>query len=195
MNLNQFFHIARASCAIANTEYVTVFGANAALLWLKDSGIEDMRAFISSENVSRELDLCVGDGKDNRLNTLIDGAIGEISQFDETFGIYAHPNPIEGLFQAPSSWKTRIRIEKEPASQIKIIVPHYLDLTVSKIIAGRTKDIEFALRAAEFFNIRIKEIEELAEEYVEEHPEKREEVLSKMIIFKYKLEILANRDR
>lgn len=188
MRLNQFFHIARASCAIADTEYVTVFGANAILLWLKDSGIEDMREFVGSENVSRELDLCVGDGKDNRLNTLIDGAIGEISQFDETFGIYAHPNPIEGLFQAPSSWKKRIRIEKEPVSHVNIIIPHYLDLVISKIIAGRPKDTDFAVRAVEFFNIGIKELEKLSDEYLEENPEKREEVFLKMNNFKYKLQ-------
>ncbi len=187
MRPDQFFHIARAACAIADTEYVTVFGSNAILPWLKDSGISDMREFISPANVSRELDLCVGDGKDNRLNTLIDGAIGEISQFDETFGIYAHPNPIEGLFQAPCSWKKRIRIEKDPSSRVKIIVPHYLDLTVSKIIAGRPKDTEFVLRAFDFFSIGMKQIEELLNEYIEEHPEKREEISLKTVSLKHKL--------
>ncbi|MDM8522938.1 hypothetical protein QUF80_06150 [Desulfococcaceae bacterium HSG8] len=108
MQLDQFFHIARASCAVADVEYVVVFGSNAILPWLNDLGIRDMRQFITPEDVSRELDLCVGDGRDDRLNTLVDGTIGELSQFDETFGIYAHPNPVEGLFHAPSSWQKRI---------------------------------------------------------------------------------------
>lgn len=174
MLLSQFFHIARASCAVANVEYVAVFGSNAILPWLDDLGIRDMREFIDPTDVSRELDLCVGDGSDDRLNTLIDGTIGELSQFDETFGIYAHPNPIEGLFRAPSSWQKRTRIEREPVSGIRIIVPHYLDLAISKIIAGRPKDMVFALSVFHVFGVRTEQIEALLEEYVGEHPEEQE---------------------
>jgi hypothetical protein len=65
---------------------------------------------LEQEHISRELDLCVGDDKDDKLNRLIDGSIGELSLFDETFGIYAHPNPIEGLFRAPLSWIKRTKI-------------------------------------------------------------------------------------
>ncbi|RLC09089.1 MAG: hypothetical protein DRI57_22795 [Deltaproteobacteria bacterium] len=187
MRLNQFFHITRASCAVANVEYVAVFGSNAILPWLNDLDIRDMRQFIDPENVSRELDLCVGDGKDDRLNMLIDGAIGELSQFDETFGIYAHPNPVEGLFQAPSSWQKRIRIEKEPISGMKIIVPHYLDLAVSKIIAGRPKDTDFALSVIQVFGVRPGQIEALFEEYIEEHPGEKEKASVNLSVFKHKI--------
>jgi hypothetical protein len=58
---------------------------------------------------------------------------------------------------------------------------------ISKIIVGRPKDIDFAVRAVEFFNIGIKELEKISDEYLEENPEKREEVFSKMNNFKYKL--------
>ncbi len=188
MRLSQFFHIARASCAVADVEYVAVFGSNAILPWLNDLDIRDMREFINPAHVSRELDLCIGDGKDDSLNTLVDGTIGELSQFDETFGVYAHPNPTEGLFQAPCSWQKRIRIEKEPVSGVKIIVPHYLDLTVSKIIVGRPKDTEFALSVIRIFKVRLEQIEELFEEYVEEHPGEKEKALMHLSIFKHKLD-------
>jgi hypothetical protein len=188
MQLDQFFHIARASCAVANVEYVAVFGSNAILPWLNDLGIRNMTEFIPPENVSRELDLCVGDGKDDRLNTLVDGTIGELSQFDETFGIYAHPNPIEGLFHAPSSWQKRIRVETEPVSHTKIIVPHYLDLTVSKIIAGRPKDILFAVSVIHIFGVKLEQIEAMIEEYIAEHPGKKEGIFLNLNLFKSKLE-------
>ncbi len=177
MRIEQFFHIARAACAIANVESVTVFGANALLPWLNELGIREMRQFLDSAYVSRELDLCVGDGTDDVLNTLIDGAIGELSQFDETFGVYAHPNPLTGLFHAPSSWSSRIRKEQEPVSHITIIVPHYSDLTVSKLVAGRTKDMEFARRVLKMFDVPIEQVEALLDEYLEEVPAYKTAVL------------------
>ena len=165
MRREQFFHIARAACALANVDFVTVFGANAILPWIYDYGMDDMRDFLDPVYISRELDLCVGDGTEDELNTLIDGAIGELSQFDETFGVYAHPNPISGLFHAPTSWLTRIRIEREPVSGVCIRVPHYLDLTISKIVSGRPKDKAFTLRVIEVFRVEFPQIEGLLEEY------------------------------
>jgi len=170
MRLDQLFHLARAACAIANVPSVTIFGANALLPWLNDFGICDMRQFLDSAQVSRELDLCVGDGADDTLNTLIDGAIGELSQFDATFGVYAHPNPLTGLFHAPASWIARRRLEREPASQVAIIIPHYSDLTVSKLIAGRAKDLEFVRRVLTRFDLAVDQMEAWLREYFAEHP-------------------------
>jgi len=186
MNLDQFYHIARASCAVAAVEYVTVFGSNAILPWLNDMGIQDMRQFLDPGIVSRELDLCVGDGADDALNTLIDGTIGELSQFDETFGVYAHPNPVEGLFQAPFSWRKRIRIVKEPGTNVKIIVPHYRDLAASKIIAGRPKDMDFALKVARTFDNDADEILSLVEAYMHEAPRDNEKVSAHLDVFKHR---------
>ena len=170
---------------MADVDRVIVFGANAILAWLQEVNIQNMKQFISPANISRELDLCIGDGSDNRLNTLVDGTIGELSQFDETFGIYAHPNPIEGLFQAPSSWLKRIRIEKEPNTGIKIIVPHYLDLGVSKIMAGRPKDFEFVMSMMWVFKVRAEQIEELCQEYAQEHPVENEKVSACLNTFNF----------
>lgn len=184
MNLDQFYHIARASCAVAAVDYVTVFGSNAMLPWLGDIGIHDMRQFLDPDILSRELDLCVGDGADDELNSLVDGTLGELSQFDETFGVYAHPNPIEGLFHAPPSWQKRIRIVKEPKSNVNIVVPHYRDLAVSKIVAGRPKDLDFALQVAQAFDKRADDISFLVEEYMAAYPDEHQKVSAHLEVFK-----------
>ncbi len=186
MNLDQFYHIARASCAVAAVEYVTVFGSNAILPWLNDMGIQDMRQFLDPDIVSRELDLCVGDGADDELNLLVDGTLGELSQFDETFGVYAHPNPIEGLFQAPPSWQKRIRIVKEPKSNVNIVVPHYRDLAASKIITGRPKDMDFALGVVRAFDNDADKILSLVEAYMDEHPNDYQKVSAHLDVFRHK---------
>ena len=165
MRLEQLFHIA---CAVANVPSV-IFGANALLPWLRDFGLDDMRQFLDPTMVSRELDLCVS--ADETLNTLVDGAIGELSYFDATFGVYAHPNPLAGLFHAPSSWMSRQRIEREPVSGVAIIVPHYSDLAVSKLIAGREKDMEFVRRVLARFDLSVAQIEALLREYDAERPQ------------------------
>jgi len=185
MRIEQFFHIARAACAVANVDAVTVFGSNAILPWLNEKGIRDMRQFLDLPYISRELDLCVGDGTDDTLNTLVDGAIGELSQFDETFGVYAHPNPLTGLFHAPSSWTSRMRRTQEPVSRITIIVPHYADLTVSKLVAGRAKDMEFARRARKVFDVSMQQIKDLLHEYLQEVPAYKTAALNHLSIFEH----------
>lgn len=185
MRIEQLFHIARAACAVANVDAVTIFGSNAILPWLAEKGMRDMRQFLEPTYISRELDLCVGDGTDDTLNTLIDGAIGELSQFDETFGVYAHPNPLTGLFHAPSSWVSRMWRIQEPMSRITIIVPHYTDLTVSKLVAGRAKDMEFARQARKMFGVHIQQIEALLHEYLQEVPDHKTAALNHLSIFEH----------
>lgn len=177
MRIDQFFHIARAACAVANVDVVTVFGSNAILPWLAEKGMQDMRQFLEPTYISRELDLCIGDGTDDALNILIDGAIGELSQFDETFGVYAHPNPLSGLFHAPSSWVSRMRRTEEPVSRITIIVPHYVDLTISKLVAGRAKDLEFARQVQKVFDVSMNRLEIVLHEYLQEFPARQSAAL------------------
>ncbi len=172
MNLNQFYHVCQAACRVAGVDYVTVFGSNALLPWLKVYlGIEDMRDF-DPELVEPDLDLCFDDP---RLNELVDGAIGEESQFHKAFGIYAHPNPMRGLFLAPPSWVGRVRIES--VGRRKVIVPHYLDLIVSKILAGRYKDVDFADKVMSFFIVQRATVDDLIAEMKQKAPIRKEEVL------------------
>ncbi len=190
MKLDQFYHVVKAAAAIANVEYINVFGSNAILPWLKDElGIEDMKLFLEPSEVSRELDLSVGDGINDDLNTLIDGSIGESTYFDTTFNVYAHPNAIEGLFRAPASWSKRVKIiEVPPSGSVKVIVPHYLDLMVSKLVAGRSKDIAFAVQVSTHFKVGKQELSNMIEEYLAQYQEDAEKLEQHLSVYRRKLE-------
>lgn len=71
---------------------------------------------------------------------LIDGSIGELSPFHDAFGYYAHGVGVETAV-LPSGWRGRwIRVETEGAVGW-CLSP--VDLAVSKLAAGRRKDIDF----------------------------------------------------
>ena len=71
---------------------------------------------------------------------LIDGSIGELSPFHDTFGYYAHGVGVETAI-LPSGWRSRwIRVETEGAVGW-CLSP--VDLAISKLAAGRSKDIDF----------------------------------------------------
>jgi hypothetical protein len=74
---------------------------------------------------------------------LIDGAIGELSLFHETFGYYAH-GVDETTATLPEGWRDRlVRVENENTMGAVgwCLEPH--DLAVSKLAAGRENDIRF----------------------------------------------------
>lgn len=71
---------------------------------------------------------------------LIDGSIGELSPFHDAFGYYAHGVGVETAI-LPSSWRARcVRVDTEGAVGW-CLSP--VDLAISKLAAGRAKDIEF----------------------------------------------------
>ena len=106
---------------------------------------------------------------DEKLDTLIDGAIGELSAFDETFSVYALGVNLTS-FQAPRHWQGRARVRQEPASGVEIIVPHPHDLIISKLAAGRPKDFEFARALTPYFQMPEAVQQQLMEEFAAAHP-------------------------
>lgn len=164
MTLEQFDHICRAAAAIASVQKVYVFGANAIIPWLANSGLPiPLPNFIPS----RELDISVNDEK---LDTLIDGAMGELSPFDETFSVYAHGVSL-AAFQAPNNWLQRAGKRTEPVGKTEIIVPHPHDLMLSKLVAGRPKDFEFATRVQTIYPMSFAIVENLLREFEQAHPQ------------------------
>src|SRR5262245_24628139 len=149
--------------AVAGVKKVHVFGANAILPWLAE---EKHPIPLAGFVPSRELEVSVGDEK---LDTLIDRAIGELSAFDETFSVYA-----DGVgpasFQAPVQWQRRARVRHEPASGVEIVVPHPHDLIFSKLSAGRPKDFEFAQALAPCFPMPEAVQQQLLQELGAAHP-------------------------
>ena len=163
MTLEQFDHICRAAAAVAGVQKVFAFGANAILPWLAEN-----RHPIPLPNFvpSRELDVSVDDEK---LDALIDGAIGELSAFDETFSVYAHGLSLAS-FQAPAHWQQRAHVRSEPASGVEIIVPHPHDLMIAKLAAGRPKDFEFACATAWYFPLSEAAQQKLMTEFEAAYP-------------------------
>lgn len=164
MTLEQFDHICRAAAVIAGVQQVYVFGANAIIPWLVQARHPIP---LPDFTPSRELDVSVGDEK---LDTLIDGSIGELSSFDQTFSVYAHGVNL-AAFQAPVNWPQRTGKRIEPVSGVEIIVPHPHDLIVSKLSVGRPKDFDFAVSVARLFPMTDNVLKDLAEEFRVVHSE------------------------
>lgn len=91
--------------------------------------------------LSREADLFI-DGRPD-LSDLVDGSIGELSPFDETFGYYAHGVSVETAVM-PEGWRSRlIRLENENTGGTAGLCAEIHDVAASKVLAGREKDIVF----------------------------------------------------
>ena len=74
---------------------------------------------------------------------LIDGTIGENSPFHSTFGYYAHGVAPETA-TLPVNWKPRLaRVQNENTNRIAGLCISLVDLIVSKLAAGREKDLDF----------------------------------------------------
>ena len=74
---------------------------------------------------------------------LIDGCIGELSPFHETFGYYAH-GVDPGTATLPKAWRTRlvpVGNENTGGTVGWCLAP--VDLAVSKLAAAREKDVKF----------------------------------------------------
>jgi Nucleotidyltransferase of unknown function (DUF6036) len=78
------------------------------------------------------------------LADLIDGTIGELSPFHDTFGYYAHGVAVSTAI-LPRGWRDRLvalRNQNTLGATGWCLEIH--DLLVSKLVAGREKDFEFA---------------------------------------------------
>lgn len=133
MNRAALEHIIRASAAIAGDSHVVVIGSQAILGKYPNAPGELL--------VSMEADVYPKHDPENAI--VIDGAIGERSMFHDTFGYYAHGvGPDTAVL--PSGWEARtIAICNANTNGFtgECLEPH--DLAVSKLAAGREKDVEF----------------------------------------------------
>jgi hypothetical protein len=132
-------HIIRAAAAIAEDEEIVVIGSQAVLGQYPDAPSELL--------VSVEAD--VYPLHHPARAELIDGSIGELSMFHETFGYYAQGVGPETA-TLPAGWQSRLVPVKTPNTRGATgwcLEIH--DLLLSKYVAGREKDEEFCRVAAE----------------------------------------------
>jgi hypothetical protein len=133
MRRDQMEHILRAAASITREQEFVVVGSQALLASIPNLGPPLDR--------SMELDLYPLRNPD--AATLIDGTIGELSPFDETFGYYGHGVGPETAI-LPRDWRNRaITVQNENTANAIAICISPEDLAVSKLAAGREKDLSF----------------------------------------------------
>lgn len=130
MNREQLEHVLRASAAIVNETSFVVIGSQAVLLPFPNAP--------SALLVSREVDLYPALHPEK--SDLIDGAIGAMSSFHETFGYHADGVGPETAVM-PSDWMDRASLHY--IGEITAVCPDIHDLAVSKCVAAREKDADF----------------------------------------------------
>ena len=135
MNKAQFEHTIRAAGSILGDSEVLVIGSqaiHASIDFKLDEAERSIEVDVSSLNDS-----------DGSKADLIDGSIGELSIFQDTFGYYAQ-GVTPQTATLPDGWRGRLIPYMTPGTNgvtALCLEPH--DLWISKAVAGRPKDREF----------------------------------------------------
>lgn len=143
MTREEFDHAIRAAGAVLGEDQLLVIGSQA----IHGSELGGLPVEATR---SVEVDVVPVEDSDGQKADLIDGSIGEASMFHGTFGYYAQ-GVSESTAVLPRGWRERLIRYESPATNGVVawcLEPH--DLWISKVVAGRPKDLEFgrALLAA-----------------------------------------------
>jgi hypothetical protein len=126
-------HVLRAASAISNEREFVVIGSQAVLGQFPhapDALLASIEVDVYPRHAPEKSDL-------------IDGAIGELSAFHQTFGYYAH-GVDETTATLPAGWESRlvpVRNENTAGAVGWCLEVH--DLAASKLVAGRPRDLAF----------------------------------------------------
>jgi hypothetical protein len=133
MNREQLEHVIRAAASISGENSIVIIGSQAIL-----GSYADAPASLLS---SMEVDAFPAGAPEK--SDIIDGCIGELSPFHETYGYYAHGVTPEAA-TLPENWEGRLVRIESPATHGSVgLCLSPADLAVSKLLAGRDKDINF----------------------------------------------------
>ena len=138
MTREQLEHLIRAAATVADDDDIVVIGSQAILGEFPDAPAELL--------VSVEADLYPRN-RPERWD-LIDRTLGELSPFHATFGYYAQ-GVDESTATLPAGWADRLVPAYGPGTRGATgwcLEVH--DLIISKLVAGREKDLAFAEVAA-----------------------------------------------
>lgn len=140
MNRAELEHVINAAARITGDEIV-VIGSQAVLGSFPNAPETMLR--------SMEADVYPRNDPDRAIE--IDGAIGDGSRFHETYGYYAHGVGPETP-HAPAGWEGRMlelqippMLKGQPPVTAWFLEVH--DLALSKLAAGREKDLDFVTEA------------------------------------------------
>jgi hypothetical protein len=150
MNVVELEHIIRASGGNADCLDIVIIGSQSILGTFPEAP--------ECLLISMEADVFPLDRPQDAI--LIDGAIGELSIFHETFGYYAHGVAEDTAF-LPTGWKDRlVPLKNANTRGVTGWCLEVHDLAVSKLVAGREKDVDY-LR--ELFRHELAEPDKVAE--------------------------------
>lgn len=133
MNRTQLEHIIRAACTIADDDELIILGSQAILGQYPTAPVELL--------VSMEADVYPKHHPERA--ELIEGTIGELSMFHETFGYYAD-GVTEGTAVLAHGWQDRLVPIVGPGTRGNTgwaLEAH--DLVLAKHAAGRDKDLRY----------------------------------------------------
>lgn len=137
MRREQLEQVLRAACSVIEGDTALVIGSQAILASFPDDVLPPAAAR------SIEVDVAFFDDPGDEKADLVDAAIGELSQFHETFGYYAQGVSVTTAV-LPEGWRRRLVRFATPRSApgaAMCLEPH--GLAASKLVAYREKDIEF----------------------------------------------------
>ncbi len=151
-------HVIRAAGGIANARELIIIGSQAILGSFPDPPPE--------LTISQEADLFPADAPEKA--DLVDGSIGEKSPFHETFGYYAHGVGPETAV-LPSSWRSRlVRVQNQNTNGIAGLCLSPVDIAVSKLAAGREKDMDYVRALFRHGLLKASKVEDVFGEIGEE---------------------------
>ena len=173
MKRGEFEHAVRAAAAVLGVGEVLVIGSQA----LHGSVEADLP---EAALRSIEVDVAALEDPEGRKADLIDGSIGEASMFHATFGYYAQG--VEAVTAVlPEGWRDRL-VRFETAGTNGVVAwclePH--DLWISKMIAGRPKDLEFGRALLDRGIVNPAELEERIQGVPDIEPAVRDRIKSRL---------------
>ena len=117
----------------------------------------------SGVTLSVEADIAFFDDEHENKSDMVDGAVGEDSAFHQTFGYYGQGVSISTA-TLPVGWEDRlVRFDPEDSKPATSVCLDPIDLIVSKLVAGREKDLSYAEYLLESGHIKAEEIAQRAE--------------------------------
>ncbi|MBI4405279.1 MAG: hypothetical protein HY537_14040 [Deltaproteobacteria bacterium] len=169
MKRKEFEHTIRAAAAILGVNKILVIGSQAIHA--------SVNLEIKEAQRSIEADISALEDEDSTKADLIDGSIGELSVFHETFGYYAQGvTPKSAVL--PAGWRDRLVPFCTPATQgVTALCLELHDLWISKAAAGRPKDIEFCRALSKMGLVKSKKLRSRLTTVKKLAPQKRKFVL------------------
>ena len=170
MKRSEFEHTIRAAGAILEVNEVLVIGSQAIHASI-DFDIPEAQRSI-------EADISALDDHDGSKADLIDGSIGELSIFQETYGYYAQGvTPQTAVL--PEGWRKRLVKFRTPATNgVTAFCLEIHDLWISKAVASRPKDVEFCMALKKRGLVQKKILQDRLKKLKKVRPEVRKVVLN-----------------